>query len=222
MPIEDDLIERTLEQLAEVVRALSGVGATQNIAVAETALQEAYREHTGAEATLFRSLPSDQLLTVLSSAGVLDREKSFLLAKLFELETALARATGETVPVALQLKAFDLYLESALAELDFDTLDDDLGRVREELADFVLPAATQWRVFDYDVLHGRYADAEDALFALLETFGPSDELAGRGRSFYHSLQAKTDTALDAGGLPRSEVDEGLANFEARLEGFGVN
>ncbi|CAN5804919.1 hypothetical protein BH24DEI2_BH24DEI2_02210 [soil metagenome] len=216
MPIKDDLIERTLEQLAEVVRALSGVGATHNTGAAETALQEAYRAHTGADATLFRSLPSDQLVTVLSSAGVLDREKSFLLATLFELEATLARTTGETVPVTLQLKAFDLFLESALAELDFDTLDGDIARMRSELADFVLPAATQWRVFDYDVLRGHYADAEDGLFALLETFGASAPLATRGRSFYHSLQAKNDDALNAGGLPRAEVAEGLANFEARL------
>ena len=219
MPLKDDLIQRTLEQLTDVVRALAGLTTTQDISVAEAALQEAYREHTGADATLFRQLPSDQLLTVLSSAGVLDREKSFLIATLFEVEAGLAKAKGENAPVTLQLKAFDLYLESALAELDFDTLDERIANMRAELADFVLPEATQWRVFDYDVLRGHYADAEDGLFGLLETFGPSDYLNQHGRGFYRSLQARTDAELSAGGLPRAEVEEGLTNFEARLEAF---
>ncbi len=230
MPLKDDLIQRTLEQLAEVVRALSGLGDTPSaqdgvardgVGAAEAALHEAYREHTGADAALFRSLPSEQLLNVLSSAGVLDREKSFLLATLFEVEVALARARGDRAPVALQLKAFDLYLEAALAELDADELDEKIAETRCALADFVLPEATQWRVLAYDVLRGRYASAEDGLFALLETFGPSGALRARGRSFYRALQAKPDAALSAGGLPRTEVDEGLATFEARLEGFAV-
>lgn len=219
MPLKDDLIQRTLEQLADVVRALSGLKSTQNIAAAEAALQEAYREHTGADATLFRQLSSDQLLRVLSSAGVLDREKSFLIATLFEAESTLAQAKGERAPVALQLKAFDLYLEAALAELATDTIDDTIAGMQRALAEFVLPEATQWRLLDYEVLRGRYAAAEDELFALLEQFGPSDFLNKRGRSFYRDLQARSDAELSAGGLPRAEVEEGLANFEARLETF---
>ena len=221
VPLKDDLIQRTLEQLAEVVRALGGLGDPNGVARVEATLQEAYREHTGADAALFRSLPSDQLLSVLSSAGVLDREKSFLLATLFGAEAALARAKGERAPVALQLKAFDLYLEAALAELDAEELDTNIAETRLELADFVLPEATQWRVLEYDTLRGRYADAEDGLFALLETFGPSDPLKARGRAFYRALQAKPDAALNAGGLPRTEVDEGLATFEARLEALAA-
>ena len=216
MPLKDDLIQQTLKQLAATLQALSGPSDPQGLEQAETSLQEAYRQHTGSEPALFRQLPSDQLLGVLSSAGILDREKAYLMATLFETEVALLKKVGEGSPVTLQLKALDLYLEAALAELDVDDLNDKIARLSAELSGFVLPEATEWRLFEFAVMQGDYAEAEDRLFRLLETLGLTPEVAQRGQRFYGRLRALPEEKLAAGGLPLAEVEEGRATFERTI------
>lgn len=216
MPLKDDLIQRTLEQLAEVVRELRGLHAEQAAKDAESFLKDAYQTHTGTEGELVRRLPSDQLLSILSSAGTVDREKAFLMAALLQAEAALAALRGEST-TGLNLKAFDLYLEAALAELDLDDLDGYIAGLDLELADFVLPEATLWRRFEYAWLRGNYAEAEDRLFGLLEASPESDaKLRDRGRTFYLTLQNTPEAKLDAGGLPMAEVKEGAEAFELAL------
>ena len=216
MPLKDDLIQQTLKQLAATLQALSGPSDPQALEKAETSLKDAYRKHTGTEAALFRQLPSDQLLSVLSSAGVLDREKAYLIATLFETEVKLQEKVGEGSPVGLQLKALDLYLEAALAELDVDDLNDKIVSLSAELSEFVLPAATEWRLFEFEVMQRRYAEAEDRLFGLLRDLGPTPEVVRRGRRFYQGLQALSEEKLVAGGLPPGEVEEGRGAFELEV------
>ena len=216
MPLKDDLIQQTLKQLAATLQALSGPSDPQALEKAETSLKDAYRQHTGTEAALFRQLPSDQLLGVLSSAGVLDREKAYLIATLFQTEVALQEKVGEGSPVSLQLKALDLYLEAALAELDVDDLNDKIAGLSAELSGFVLPEATEWRLFEFAVMQGDYAEAEDRLFRLLETLGPTPEVTQRGQRFYGRLRTFPEEKLAVGGLPLNEVEEGHATFEREV------
>lgn len=211
MPLKDDLIERTLEQLAEIVRDLTGVHQRSR---AEAFLQEAYQEHTGTDASLLKRLSSEQLLKILSSAGTVDREKAFLIAALFQAEAQVQAQQGHAV-TAWQLKALDLHLEAALAELDLIEVDVQIAHLLNELAAFTLPQATEWRLFEYARLRGNYADAEDRLFDLLEQ-GYSEHLAQKGNQFYQTLLNTKDEKLEAGRLPRAEVMEGLASFEAEL------
>ena len=214
MPITDDLIKRALDQLASLSGTITGD--SPDLAEAERTLKAAYREHTGSEAALLRQLPSAQLLDVLSSAGVLDKEKAFLIAALLETDIALQRAKGEVPSAALQLKVLDLYLEAALADIDVPEVHTNVERVRGELQGFVLPPATQWRLHEYAAAQGQYAAAEDALFGLLETLGNDPDVAARGRQFYARLQTLSEADLVAGGLPKKEVAEGAASFEEEV------
>jgi len=59
---------------------------------------------------------------------------------------------------------------------------------------------------------GRYAKAENALYAILDSHaGFADE----GRRFYERLLTKSDEQLAAGNLPREEVLEGMSNLHRR-------
>ena len=212
MPLKDDLIERTLEQLAEVVRDLTKVHQRER---AEAFLQGAYQEHTGTDASLLKQLPSEQLLGILSSAGTVDREKAFLMGALFQAEAQVQLQQGVS-GTAWQLKALDLHLEAALAELDLDEVDTQISFLVGELSAFALPAVTEWRLFEYARFRGAYAEAEDRLYALLEQQGYSEVLAQKGNQFYQTLLNTPLEKLESGGLPRAEVVEGLASFEAEL------
>ena len=62
----------------------------------------------------------------------------------------------------------------------------------------------------YYELQGRFDLAEDHLFELLE----ADPSAGAlGLEFYRRLEAKSDAQLEAGRLPRDEVEAGKAEVE---------
>lgn len=212
MPLKDDFIARALEQLAEAVRALTALQSEQNAENLRAVLEEAYREHTGSKASLFHTLPSEQILHILKSAGTLDREKAFLMAKLFQAEAALAKLRGDAQD-RYQLKALDLSLEAALADLDMAELDDTISELEAALTAYNLPELTEWRRFDYAAYKGNYAHAEDLLFGLAERF-PSELTKDKGRSFYQTLRQLTDDKLVAGNLSRAEVEEGLRAFEA--------
>jgi hypothetical protein len=53
--------------------------------------------------------------------------------------------------------------------------------------------------------------AEDALYALLEAAPDHLDVMDWGITFYERLQGRSDDDLDAGNLPRSEVEAGLNN-----------
>lgn len=219
MPLKDDLFQRTLEQLAEAVRALLGLRTETNAARLEQLLQEAYREHTGSEAALLRRLGTGELLRVLSSAGSLDRDKAYLIAALAEGEAALAEVRGEDA-AEHRLRALDLYLETALAGLELEEVTSRIAALTSELEGRLAawPEPSAWRLFRYAWLQGRYAEAEDRLWELLERLGPTEAVASAGRAFYRELLARPAPEVAAGGLPRDEVLEGQAAFEARVAG----
>jgi hypothetical protein len=80
------------------------------------------------------------------------------------------------------------------------------------LDNYALPPATHLRLFRYYEQTGHYAGAEDLLFDMLDAEPDSPELYQLGIAFYHRLLAQPDGALEAGNLPRQEVEAGLAEL----------
>ena len=217
MPLKDDFIQRSIEQLAEVIRALLRLQSSESLQQAEKAIAEAYEKHAASSADLFRQLPTDQLLSIISSVGKVDKEKAYLFASLFYAEAELQKAKAEPVSISLQLKALDLFLEAAIDDVDADDVHQRIEHLEAELADFVLPPATELRRFDYAQYSGRFADAESLLFELIGTDESTKEfLLSKGRAFYQRLLAMKDLELEKGGLPRDEVEEGRLEFEAQM------
>jgi len=229
MPIRDDFILRMLDQVGDAIaRVLTGrsPGAEQ---MAERELASAYQELTGSGRALVARLSSEQLLAILGAPARFNRERGYVLARLLEADAELierraaddARAEGgdatASAAASARLKALDLYLEATQAGLDEEDLDERIAGLRDALAELHLPEASHWRVFEYVLGEGRYAAAEDLLFEGLGRFGGGRAVAERGRAFYRALDALPDADLDAGALPRPEVAEGRAAFEAELE-----
>ncbi len=229
MPIRDDFILRMLDQVGDAIaRVLTGrsPGAEQ---MAEQELASAYQELTGTGRALVARLSSEQLLAILGAPTRFNRERGYVLARLLEADAVLTETGAEpdanggddevaaSVVASARLKALDLYLEATRAGLDEEDLDERIAGLRDALAELQLPEASHWRIFEYVVGEGRYAAAEDLLFEGLGRFGGGRAVAERGRAFYRALDALPDADLDAGALPRPEVVEGRAAFEAELE-----
>ncbi len=90
MPIEDDLIQRTLAELSAALVRLERRSEPAAVEAARDLLDRAYRRHLGVAGEVVRRLPSEQLLAVISSTGRVDAERAFLTAALLEVDAAIA------------------------------------------------------------------------------------------------------------------------------------
>jgi hypothetical protein len=213
MPFRDDFIERTLEQLNATLQKI--LQTPSDIYKAEAVLAEAYRKHIGTDGRLLKQLSSREILSTIQTTGVLDKEKSYLIAALLDAEAWVHETVGQDSSEA-QLKALDLYLEAALVNVGADDIHERIARLTQTLQDFVLPEATEWRLFHYDVKRQHFDQAETRLFEVLERRGITEKAMSQGNAFYKHLLRQSDEVLEKGGLPRGEVEEGYAAFKERL------
>jgi len=114
--------------------------------------------------------------------------------------------------------ALGLYLEAILSGETFVTAE-LLDKVEQLIGATRDPPPTpeiSRRLVRYFETRGRYAKAEDIVFAWLE----SGDAAARdeGRAVYERLLELDDATLERGGLPRAEAEQGRKDFVAASEG----
>lgn len=215
--IRQDYILRMIQQLAQAVARLTAKVRTEETAVVHAELHEALKDLTGLDFDVLDSLPLAAVLQVLEAdnepnpARILAiAECSFLRARLADAadqnETALR---ARVMALTLYLETFNLFRHEALAEAE--------NRAEHLLIDLEtvdLPRDTILRLFRYRSSTGRFAEAENALFDLVERGLANTAVIDEGRAFYERLIEFEDTQLAAGGLPRDEVLDGMAELEA--------
>ncbi len=117
-------------------------------------------------------------------------------------------------------KALDLYC-GALAD-EPDILEGDLWERSNSLAELLASEPLTWDerrlLFAAFGALERYDDAEDTLFALLDDAPEPERIAADGIEFYERLCRLSDDELETGGLPRSEVEESLAELREHSSG----
>ncbi len=79
---------------------------------------------------------------------------------------------------------------------------------------------SQINLISYNEKLGEFADAEDCLWKAIEVAGNEPQILRRGLVFYETLRKQTDARLEAGNLPRDEVDEGYEEIKERIESIG--
>jgi hypothetical protein len=111
MPIEDDLIQRTLAELSAALVRLERRPEPGAVEAARDLLDRAYRRHLGVAGDVVRRLPSEQLLAVISSTGRVDAERAFLTAALLEVDAAMpvGGVAGVWGTTAADLRSGDLW-----------------------------------------------------------------------------------------------------------------
>ena len=82
----------------------------------------------------------------------------------------------------------------------------------EALKPYDLPPRTYAALMIFHEQQGKFAKAEDALFALLESAPGNGDVIEMGVAFYERLLALDDATLSLGELPRTEVESGLAEI----------
>lgn len=210
MPQKDDLPTRQQEQLRDTVLYARDLYQT-NPDEGLTYLRGALRTLVGLEHGLAARLPGAELLRLLGPTGYPDLERVLVLAGLLDAEHELLGRGGVRDPAGAA-RALELYLAAIAAEPGFaPSYTERLDALTREVD--TLPARLRADLAAAYRHAGRFGAAEDWLYRWGEA---EPEAAGRwAEGFYRDLLGLPDEVLEAGGLPRDEVEEGLANVAGR-------
>lgn len=210
MPQKDDFLTRQQEQLRETVlraQELAQIDSDEALSY----LRGATRDLVGLEHRLAERLSASELLRLLGPTGHPDLERVLVLAGLLDAEHELLTRQGVVDPSRAE-RVLGLYLAALTTEPGFaPSYTERLDALTQELD---APSVAVQRDLVAAYRHaGRFDAAENWLYRWGEA---EPEAAGRwAESFYRELLGLPDAVLEAGGLPRDEVEEGLADVTGR-------
>jgi hypothetical protein len=220
--IRRDYILRMIEDFIAALRRLQGHKAQGAWSEAGGDLDAGFRQVIGVDAQAAAQLSETELMAKLmqGESTVYIHDKSFMLATLFK-EAGDVAVAGNRLAEAHShyLKGLHLLL-GVLGQQGEDRCPEFVPTVELFVTALAgaIPARTQARLMQHYEVTGQFSRAEDALFAILEETENSGAL-DFGMAFYTRLLARTDGELEAGELPRDELQAGMAELQARRATF---
>lgn len=215
---------RLIEQFSRTLGELTGLKQQQKPQQALAAIDELLQGLMRLNSRTIDALSEQDLLALMSTNGMIESEKLLIVARLLKEEGDIYAAQGDSQASGRRhLKALNLFLAAARTGADTKLVDyhAEIDELTERLRGFELPVATQRELWRYFEAAGRYADAEDVLFELLDAEA-DERLIAEGLQFYERLLAKDDAELAAGRLPRDEIGDAVEQLQAmRHEATGA-
>ncbi len=213
--LRQDYMMRQIEQTIRLLQMIMGLIDYRNYPEALKFIDQAFRDFFGLDSNSISAFPLDYLLSQLTIGGLLDTNRSLLMATLLKAEGEIYEVQGNDEHSYYRyLRALQLQLEVFESKLGHNCPNSwaDLEGTIEKLADYTLRAKTQGRVFRYYASIEAFTKAEDLLWQWIDT---SDEPKGaieEGIAFYQQLLTKSESSLLAANLPRTEIEEGLSEL----------
>ena len=223
--IQRDYILRMIEEfrrVVEVIMAYRSEGRWQEVAAT---VDEQFQRLVGVPAQEATHLAETDLTARLmrGEATQVVRDKMLFLIRLFKEagDAAVAQDRLEEghnlLSRGLELRVGTYWGEEPSEHADFAP---PVEAFTGALAGTTIPPRTQAMLMHHYEKTGAFAKAEDALYALLEAAPGNLEVVQWGITFYERLQMRSNDTLEAGNLPRSELDAGLAELKARKAACG--
>ncbi|WP_442602956.1 DUF6483 family protein [Paenibacillus sp. KN14-4R] len=215
-----DYLMRQIEQLTKVVGEVMGLRKEQKPIQAQQTIDEFLKRNYGITLNLLRSLQVNELVKMFTQHGVLDTDRLTALAKLLQVANAPQSSGAKQAEKEQEdhhhnlLKALHLHLICANNDEPEPEIIKEIDAIISDLRSYVLPIEIGRLVWAHYEQQGRYAQAEDILFAMLvddRSIGGMQiaTLVEDGLSFYERLLALDNDQLDAGNLPRTEIEASL-------------
>lgn len=216
-----DYLVRMIEDMTEILGKVFALKQEKKTVEARTELDELYKRQFRLNSQLLGTLAAKDIVQMFRTGGEIEADKLQSLARLLKEEGELLISSGERDEgISRWMKSLHLYLTSALSGADRSLWDweNKIAELRPLLKEYRLPAETGVLVFRYEEQEGRFDQAENVLFRLLEDGELSKD---EGIAFYQRLLQLPPERLEAGGLPPDEVREGLAELKAVFSGARV-
>ncbi|MBE2219950.1 MAG: hypothetical protein IAF02_00330, partial [Anaerolineae bacterium] len=183
----------------------------------------ALRQLTGLGTDAWLSMETDDILANLSMREDLGGvETAVFMAGIFYQEGELHALQDDDDSADFRfLKAMQLQLAilNTHPDMPMPEVVPSVPVMQARLAenDVLLPEETNQALIIYYETTGAFSAAEDVLYEWIDSEPGSSEALEAGIAFYQALLLKSDDELEAGGLPRDEVDEGLADLLQELD-----
>ena len=212
-----DYILRMIEEWGAMLRRTRKQIEAGDHPGASEELDKAFLELVGTGAEAVSRLSETELLARLTMEGPTHvvREKALILVGLLQQAGEVHVAAGrEAQGQECWIKALDVLLTLQLQDADFELPEfvPKIDWLRDELSGVELPLQTLAALWRHYERIGAYGRAEDALAELLEAEPANPDLIVEAKAFYQRLLQQSDSNLEAGNLPRTEVEAGLAGL----------
>jgi len=218
--IRRDYILRQIEQFVAMLAKLTGLTNEERWQEASTTVAGEFQRLTGADGPRMLRMTGTELLAALAR----DVPTQVVESRAFML-TTVCKANGDVLAGQGQseesrqyyLKGLQLLLET-FGRNEIADRPDFVPAVEAFLAglgDAPLSLPMSAMLLRHYEQTREFAKAEDILFGMLEAAPANADVLDFGAAFYRRLLALGDDASAAGGLPRAEVEAGLAELEKR-------
>jgi hypothetical protein len=218
--IRRDYILRMIEEFIRALARINALKKDRRWDEAADAIDLEFKRLTGQGAQAVGRLPETELLALAIAGEPTQavRDKTLILTSLLKEAGDIAVGQGRSVEGRdAQLKALHLLLET-LARGEVFEYPEFAPKVEVFLAALQpdpLPLRTLAMLMQHYERGGEFAQAENILFAMIDTEPPNAAIIEFGTAFYRRLLNQSNVALEAGNLPRAEVEQGLKELEAR-------
>jgi tetratricopeptide (TPR) repeat protein len=203
---------RQIEQVGQMLAHILGLAKGGRGDEALGMFDEAYKPLMGVGSRVVAVLDDGQLVDLLTSGSNPDMRRVAMAFELLKAEADLYAGAGQAGEAAVRYRRA-LALAGCLAARSERLLDHDLASGLLERAGELELSGTQ-RLAVARVLEalGRYADAEDALFELIDELPNDPEPVEQAIAFCQRLRPLEPEQLAAGGLSVEEVNATLAEL----------
>jgi hypothetical protein len=212
---------RQIEQVGRMLAHILGLAKGGRGDEALGLFDEAYKPLLGVGTRVVAMLDDAQLVDLLTSGSNPDMRRVAMALELLKTEADLYAGAGQAGQAATRYRRA-VALAGCLAArserlLEAGLAEDLLARAEE------LELSTGQRLAVARVLEalGRYADAEDALFELIEEDPDDPEPVEQAIAFCQRLRPLDPARLEAGGLSLEEVHATLAELLRREAAVGA-
>ncbi len=202
---------RMIEQFAAALGRILFNKKTQQTEQIQDLLNQSAKQFLGLDLELLHNMSVDDIRVLFDINDNPDLSRYFIAAEVLRTEAELMDDPEKNKSIIYDsfLKAFTLYYKAlqGIADLRTDDNFKKMNALVSYLRNYHLSADLKISIMKYYELAGDYADAENVLYELLEE--PDIHILAEARGFYQRLLKKSDSELNAGNLPRSEILEGL-------------
>lgn len=208
-----DYFMRMISQMTEALGQVMGLRKQMKQEEALLVLDELLDKHFRLSSKLIRSLSDEDLIKVLTTNGLVDTVHLQAIAILMKQEALLHGELGrETECFRLYVRSLRLFVRLSLMNAEPTIVEprEQIGELLELLSAYELPVKTKRLLMEWHEAEGNFDLTENMMHELLEDGALS---AADAAETYGRLLTQSDELLEAGGLPREEVMQGLAQLE---------
>ncbi len=209
-----DYLVGMIEDMTSMIAKAFGLKEQKKYTEALWELDDLMRKNFRLNSELVNRMPTNEIIEMFRIGPTVEVDQLQGLARILRAESDIYEASDKQEDaVVRRIKALHLFLYSAVNGADRSLLNypEHVDELLDQLEEYVLPSAVEKLMVEYEEQEGYYDNAVDALQRLNEL--DAAEGMAAGAAFYERLHLKTDEQLEAGGLTRTDVEEGRSRFQ---------